>query len=144
MGLYYKAIYEEVETRTCFFLYRNGSLLLTLLITFKTIGSPEKFSSNKQPRYVTVWYCLICISSYLISRLLTLLSLCFMPNSIPFYCLLRNEWSVYYLQTNPKHLKNSCLGFFLFLSRLYADKLNRSYLHIEINHIYSLLLKFYI
>ena len=130
----YKAIYEEAETRTCFFLYRKGNLLLTLFITFKTIGSPERFSSKKQPRYVTVWYCLMCISSYFISKLLTLLSLCFMPNSIPFFCLLWNECSVYHLQTNPKHLNNSCLGFSLFLSCLYADKLNRSYLHIEISH----------
>ena len=130
----YKAIYEEAETRTCFFLYRKGNLLLTLFITFKTIGSPERFSSKKQPKYVTVWYCLMCISSYFISKLLTLLSLCFMPNSIPFFCLLWNECSVYHLQTNPKHLNNSCLGFSLFLSCLYADKLNRSYLHIEISH----------
>ena len=70
-----------------------------MFITFKAIDSPERVSSNKQPRYVTVWYCLMCISPYLISRLLTLLSLCFVPN---LFCLLRNECSVYYLRTNHK------------------------------------------
>ena len=51
------------------------------------------------------------------------------------FCLLRNECSVFYLRTNHKHLKSSYLGFSLFLSRLCADKLNRSHLHIEIRHV---------
>ena len=67
--------------KNLFFLYKNLTLLLILFITFKAIDSPERVSSNKQPRYVTVWYCLMCISPYLISKLVTLLSLCFVPNS---------------------------------------------------------------
>ena len=50
------------------------------------------------------------------------------------FCLLRDECSVYYLQTNLKHLKSSYLGFSLFLSCLCAHKLNRSHLDIEISY----------
>ena len=39
-----------------------------------------------------------------------------------------------YLQTNQEQLKNSHLGFSLFFPRLYADKLSRSHLYIEISH----------
>lgn len=65
-----------------FFQYRH--LLLILLITFKAIDSPDKFPSNEQPRYVTALYCLMFITPYLISRLPTLFTLYFMPNSILF------------------------------------------------------------
>ena len=120
--------------KNLFFLYRNLSLLLVWFINFKAIESPERILSNKQPRYVNVWYCLMCISPYLISRLLALLSLCFAPNSIyTLFCPLRNAYSVYYLETNHKHLKSSYLDFSLFLSRLCADNLNRCHLLIEIS-----------
>ena len=47
--------------------------------------------------------------------------------------LLQNKCSVYYLQTNY-NLKSSYFDFSLFLSRLCADKLNKSHLHTEISH----------
>ena len=49
---------------------------------FKAIGSPEKSSSSAQPVYVTMCYCLMCISTYQISRLLSLFSFLFMSNSV--------------------------------------------------------------
>ena len=76
--------------KNLFFLYKNLSLLLILFITFKAIDSPERVSSNKQPRYVTVWYCLMCISPYLISRLLTLLSKKGVLKHIMFYVTMLN------------------------------------------------------
>ena len=50
--------------KNLFVLYRNLSLLLIFFITFKTIDSPKRVSSNEQPRYDTVWYCLKRISPY--------------------------------------------------------------------------------
>ena len=50
------------------------------------------------------------------------------------FCFPKNECSVYYLQTNQKHLKSFYLTFFLFLSHLCDDKLNRSDPNIEISH----------
>ena len=66
------------------FLYRNLSLLLILIITFKsTINSIYNFqghwfSSNEQSGYATAWYFLKCIAPYLILQLPTLFSICFM------------------------------------------------------------------
>ena len=136
MGLYYRVTKQSAKKRrqeSCF-LYRNLSLLLILFITFKVINSPERASSNEQPRYVTVWYCLMCISPYLMSRRLTLLSLCFVPNNMHFVLSSPSECSVCYLQTNHKHLKSFYLAFSLFPSHLCADKLNRSCLHKETSH----------
>ena len=88
-----------------------------MFINFKAIGSPGRVPFNKQPRHVTVWYCLMCISPYLISRLVTLFFYVLCQIVYILFCLLRNECSVYYLQTNNKHLENSYLGFSVFLSR---------------------------
>ena len=60
-----------------FFLWRNLSLLLILLMNFNAIDSLETFLSNEQPRYVTVLLCLMSIDPYLISRVPTWCSLFF-------------------------------------------------------------------
>ena len=68
------------------------------------------------------------ISPYVILRILTLLSLCFVPNSIHFV-LPSPRWMLSLLTTNQ-----SQTYFFLFISRPCADKVNRSHLHTEISH----------
>ena len=98
-------------------LYRNLSLRIILFINFKAIGSPGRAPFNKQPRHVTVWYCLMFMWPYLISRLVTFFFYVLCQIVYILFCLLRNECSVYYLQTNNKHLENSYLGFSVFLSR---------------------------
>ena len=40
----YKLVCKEVETKTCFFLYRYLILLLVLLITLKIINSPDSLT----------------------------------------------------------------------------------------------------
>ena len=56
------------------------------------------------------------------------------------FCLLQNECSVYYLQPYQKRLKSSYLGFSLFLSRLYADKPNRSHVHLFLIYLFIIYL----
>ena len=53
----YKAICEEAETRSCFF-------YIEIWVYYWFCLSPERLSYNEQPRYVTVWYCLLSISPY--------------------------------------------------------------------------------
>ena len=55
-----------------------------MFVLFKAIDFSERVSFNEQPKYVTVWQCLMRISPYLISRILILLGLCFVPNIIHF------------------------------------------------------------
>ena len=98
--------------KNLFFLYKNVGLLLILFITFKAIDSQERVSCNKQPRYVAVWYCLLCISPYVISRLLILLSICFVPNSIRFV-LSSPKWLLSLLSTNQSQTFEKFLYRFL-------------------------------
>ena len=51
---------------------------------FKAIDFSERVSFNEEPKYVIVLQCLMRISPYLISRILILLGLCFVPNIIHF------------------------------------------------------------
>ena len=75
-----REVYGAVETNL-FFLYKNRSLVLIFLMTCKTIDSPDRFSSITQPRYETVWYCLICTAPCLILRL-SFLSRFFVSNNL--------------------------------------------------------------
>ena len=60
--LHYRGVYGVVETE----------------IYFSDI-SPDRFSSSTQPRYKTVWYCLICTVPYLILRLSSFFNRFFVP-----------------------------------------------------------------
>ena len=108
---------RRVRDKNLFFQYKTLSLLLILFITFKAIYSPERLSSNERPRYVTVvWYCLICICSpYLISRLPTWISLCFVSNSIHFV-FSSPKWILCLLSTNQSQTSEKFLFRFLSIS----------------------------
>ena len=51
-------------------------------MTFKATDSPDWSLSRTEPRYGTVWHCVISIVSYLISRLVSLLSFSFVPSNM--------------------------------------------------------------
>ena len=75
------------------------SLVLNFSITCEAVSSPHRLLSWTQPRYGTVWYCLICIVPYLTSRFLPFFYLFFVSNSI-LLVLLSLKWMLRLLLTN--------------------------------------------
>lgn len=69
----YKVAWEEIEIKNLTFLYRNLSLLLISLTILKHIDYLER-----------LWCCLMCIAPYVMPRLPTLFSLCFVVTSMVF------------------------------------------------------------
>ena len=65
----------------------------------KAIVSPDRFSSSTQPRYETVWYCLMCTAPYLILRLLSFFNRFFVPNNMHLV-LSSPKWIFRSLSTN--------------------------------------------
>ena len=126
--LHYREVCGVVCDRNLFFLYKNRSLVLIFLMTCKAIGSPDRFSSSTQPRYETVWYCLICTVPYLILRLISFLIAFLCQTICIWFCLPQNEYLVCYRQTNCKHSKNCCWVLFQLLWHLCAGTLNKSHL----------------
>ena len=105
--LHYRGVYGVVETNL-FLLHKNWSLVLIFLMTCKAIGFPDRFLSSMQPRYETVWYCLICTVPYLILRLISFLIAFLCQTICIWFCLPQNEYLVCYRQTSCKHSKNCC------------------------------------
>ena len=94
------------QSRNLFFPHKNLSLVLTILMTCKSFGFPDRFPSRAQPRYVTVLYCLICIVPYLILRLLSFL-ISFLCQTVCFKSYLQ--------QTLETFLLSFCLNTLTFL-----------------------------
>ena len=89
--------YKE-HVRNLFFLYKNLSLVLIFVMTFNSIDSPARLQSSWQTRYVTVWYCLICIVPNLTYKNLSLVLIFVMTfNSIDSPARLQSSWQTRYV-----------------------------------------------
>ena len=108
----YTKFYEE--TNLCF-LYKNLSLFMIFLITFKAIDSPytDRFPSSAQSGYVIGWYYLISMC-HVISRLHSRFRFFLVPNSILF---VMSFWMLsflsYWLTNHGDFKKNSYEFFYL-------------------------------
>ena len=75
-------------------------------MTFKIINSPERASSK-------ICHCVILLNVYLtIKNTDFIRSMFYVPNSTILPCLLQIECSVYYPETNHKHLKSQFSFYF--------------------------------
>ena len=86
-----------------FFLWRNLSLEIILLITFRAIDSPDTVSSNIQPKDVTFECYFICIFLYLIFSFGTLFILRLEAESIDLV-LSSPKWMLSLLFTNHSQM----------------------------------------
>ena len=100
IGLNYCVAYKSTKVLGQKSVLWDQSLVLIFLMTCKALGSPDGFSSRTQPRYVTLWYWLICIVPYLISKLRGF-SVSFLYQTVYFYLVLSSpKWILSLLSTN--------------------------------------------
>ena len=125
----YTKVYEKAMTKI-FFPMRKPDPSIDFFMAFKAIDYADRSLSSAQPRYITVWYRLICIVLHFISRPPPLHSF-FSATQYAFLgCIPRSEWWVCYQETNHRHSKNFCWVFAQFLLHSCAGELNKRNLNI--------------
>ena len=83
--------------------WKKRSLRLILLITFKAIASPNRFSTNSQSKYFTFEYCLILMLPYFISNVAIFFFLFLVEKKIDLD-LSSPKWMLSLLSTNQSHI----------------------------------------
>ena len=92
-------------------------LVVNLFITLSAIASPDIVSSNKHPRYLTLKWCLICISSYFVLRFLIFFLLNLEAKSVNFVFSLP-KCILSLLSTNQSHISEKILLYYFSVSSI--------------------------
>ena len=106
--------------------------ILISVCLFNVIDSPDIVLSSKQPKYVTLEYCLISIPFYIILSFPAFFNLTCKPKSM--HLVLSSPRSILnLLPTNYSHWQSPYLIDVQLYEHIYVGMLDRNHLHIKAN-----------